>query len=109
MRATPIWKRFELYSGRLLAVSNELLDREGGLNRLASRSPDRARPPATDRPCGDFGRSGVVRSPRGIEPLVDAWEHHVTSLPTVVGGVVIVGFSIADIVRRVQPPGMVRA
>jgi quinoprotein glucose dehydrogenase len=45
----------------------------------------------------------------GIEPLVDPWEYNVTSPPTIVGDVVIVGSSIADLVRRIHPPGAVRA
>ncbi len=63
----------------------------------------------TGRPCSDFGQRGRVNLLDGIEHLVDAWEYNVTSPPTVVGDVVIVGSSIADIVRRVQPSGAVRA
>jgi quinoprotein glucose dehydrogenase len=39
----------------------------------------------------------------------DDWEFNVTSPATVVGDVVVVGSSIADLVRRVGPPGDVRA
>src|SRR6185295_9888715 len=60
-------------------------------------------------PCADFGANGSVDLLAGIEPLVDAWEYNLTSPPTVVGNAVIVGSSIADIVRRVAPPGDVRA
>lgn len=45
----------------------------------------------------------------GIEHLVDPWEYNVTSPPTIVANRVIVGSSLADIVRRVQPSGAVRA
>lgn len=59
--------------------------------------------------CSAFGRDGTVSLLEGIEPLIDSWEFNVTSPPTIVGDAVIVGSSIADIVRRIQPPGAVRA
>ncbi len=62
----------------------------------------------TGRPCTGFGRAGAVDLLAGIENLVDPWEYNVTSPPTIVGDVVIVGSSIADIIRRVQPSGAVR-
>jgi len=61
------------------------------------------------KPCGEFGNSGTVNLLDGIEPLADPWEYNVTSPPTVVGDRVIVGSSIADTVRRREPPGTVRA
>jgi quinoprotein glucose dehydrogenase len=64
---------------------------------------------ATGRPCSDFGAGGTVNLLEGIEPLVDPWEYNMTSPPTVVDDVVIVGSSIADMVRRIMPPGTVRA
>ncbi len=64
---------------------------------------------ATGKPCGDFGSIGTVNLLEGIEPLVDAWEYNVTSPPTIVGDRVIVGSAIADLIRRIQPPGAVRA
>jgi quinoprotein glucose dehydrogenase len=64
---------------------------------------------ATGRPCADFGQSGSVDLRVGITPLVDDWEYNVTSPATVVGDVVVVGSSIADLIRRVGPPGDVRA
>ena len=63
----------------------------------------------TGRPCPDFGRGGTVDLLVGVEHLTNPWEYNVTSPVTVVGDVVIVGSSIADVVRRVQPSGAVRA
>jgi quinoprotein glucose dehydrogenase len=63
----------------------------------------------TGMPCSDFGSAGTVNLLDGIDHLVDPWEYNVTSPPTVVGDVVIVGSSIADEVRRIQPSGAVRA
>jgi quinoprotein glucose dehydrogenase len=64
---------------------------------------------ASGEPCEDFGHSGAVDLLEGIENVVDPWEYNVTSPPTVVDDVVIVGSSIADEVRRIQPSGAVRA
>ncbi|MEO8604185.1 MAG: pyrroloquinoline quinone-dependent dehydrogenase [bacterium] len=64
---------------------------------------------ASGRPCADFGAAGEVNLLAGLTPVVDAWEYNVTSPPTVVGDVVVVGASIADTLRRVAPPGDVRA
>ena len=63
----------------------------------------------TGKPCGGFGKDGVVHLTDGIEHLVDSWEYYVTSPPTVVGDVVVVGSAIADVIRRIQPSGAVRA
>src|SRR5262249_45957786 len=63
----------------------------------------------TGKPCADFGKGGAINLLEGIEHVVDPWEYSVTSPPTIVGDNVIVGSSIADIVRRVQPSGEVRA
>jgi quinoprotein glucose dehydrogenase len=65
--------------------------------------------PATGQRCASFGRSGEVNLLDGIENVVDPWEYNVTSPPTVVGDIIVVGSSIADIVRRIQPSGAVRA
>ncbi len=59
--------------------------------------------------CADFGTGGTVNLLDGIEPLIDPWEYNMTSPPTVVGDVVVVGSSIADTIRRLEPPGTVRA
>jgi len=61
------------------------------------------------RPCAEFGAGGTVDLLRGVEPLVDSWEYNLTSPATVVGDAVVLGSSIADTVRRVAPPGHVRA
>lgn len=64
---------------------------------------------ASGKPCADFGTKGEVNLLDGIEHVVDTWEYNVTSPPTVVGNNVIVGSSIADEIRRIQPSGAVRA
>lgn len=63
----------------------------------------------TGLPDPGFGEDGQVNLLEGVEGLVDPWEYNVTSPPTVIGDVVIVGSSIADMVRRIQPSGHVRA
>lgn len=63
---------------------------------------------ATGRACAGFGDAGTVDLHAGLEPLPDAQEYNLTSPPTVVGDVVVVGSSIADTVRRRAPPGDVR-
>lgn len=63
----------------------------------------------TGRPVKEFGNNGSVNLLDGVEHLVDPWEYNITSPPTVVGDIVVVGSSIADIVRRIQPSGLVRA
>ncbi len=62
----------------------------------------------TGRTCEGFGDEGTVDLRRDIQPMEDASEYNMTSPPTVVGDVVVVGSSIADQVRRIQPPGSVR-
>jgi quinoprotein glucose dehydrogenase len=64
---------------------------------------------ANGQRCTSFGRGGEVNLLDGIENVVDPWEYNVTSPPTVVGNIIVVGSSIADIVRRIQPSGAVRA
>jgi quinoprotein glucose dehydrogenase len=64
---------------------------------------------ATGQPCADFGAGGHVDLRAGITPLYDDWEYNVTSPGTVVGDVIVVGSSIADVVRPDSPPGDVRA
>ena len=64
----------------------------------------------TGRPVESFGKSGVVDLRDGLEQG-DDWDPNqigTNSPPTVVGDVVIVGSSIADLLRRVGPPGDVR-
>ena len=64
---------------------------------------------ATGIPCPGFGKAGTVDLLDGLEPVADPWEINVTSPPTVVGDVVVVGSSVADTVRPEEPPGDVRA
>lgn len=64
---------------------------------------------ATGLPDPGFGSMGQINLLAGIEGLVDPWEYNLTSPPTVVGDIVVVGSSIADMVRRIQPSGHVRA
>src|SRR5215813_3179486 len=64
---------------------------------------------ASGKPCTGFGHGGTVNLLDGIAPVVDPWEYNVTSPPTVAGDLVVVGSSIADLIRRIEPPGTVRA
>ena len=64
---------------------------------------------ATGKPCAGFGAAGQVDLRAGIAPIYDDWEYNVTSPGTVVGDVIVVGSSIADVVRPDAPPGDVRA
>jgi quinoprotein glucose dehydrogenase len=64
---------------------------------------------ATGARVARFGENGEVDLTRGIEPLTDPWEYNLTSPPLVIGDVVVVGSSIADLVRAKSPPGDVRA
>jgi quinoprotein glucose dehydrogenase len=64
---------------------------------------------ATGRLCPDFGANGTVNLLDGIAPVYDPREYNVTSPGTVVGDVIVVGSSIADILRPDSPPGDVRA
>ncbi|HVH86070.1 MAG TPA: pyrroloquinoline quinone-dependent dehydrogenase [Terriglobales bacterium] len=62
---------------------------------------------ATDgKPCADFGHSGEV-SLRDIPRFRPGW-YHMTSPPTIVGEVVIVGSAIDDNGRADMPSGVVR-
>lgn len=63
----------------------------------------------TGLPDPTFGEKGTIHLLEGVEGLVDPWEYNLTSPPTVIGDVVVVGSSIADMVRRIQPSGHVRA
>jgi quinoprotein glucose dehydrogenase len=64
---------------------------------------------ATGERVAEFGTNGEVDLTQGIAPLTDPWEYNVTSPPLVVGDVVVVGSSIADLIRANGPPGDVRA
>ncbi|HUB09530.1 MAG TPA: pyrroloquinoline quinone-dependent dehydrogenase [Myxococcales bacterium] len=61
---------------------------------------------ATGKPCLDFGPGGEV-SLTAVSGYQPGW-YHMTSPPTVVGDVVIVGSSIDDNVRAQMPSGVVR-
>jgi quinoprotein glucose dehydrogenase len=63
---------------------------------------------ATGEPCRDFGEGGSIDLKEGIANLSDPTEYTVTSPPVIVGDVVVVGSSIADFFRRIQPSGEVR-
>jgi len=61
----------------------------------------------TGKPCGDFGNSGQVNLTNvpGYRP---GW-YHMTSPPTVIGDLVVVGSAIDDNQRAAMPAGVVRA
>ncbi len=61
---------------------------------------------ASGQPCKDFGAGGEI-SLRGVDHYIPG-EHHMTSPPVVVDGVVVVGSSIDDNDRAVMPSGVVR-
>jgi quinoprotein glucose dehydrogenase len=65
---------------------------------------------ATGNPCADFGAAGTVDLSRDLLSAPEyAGEYEVTSPPTVVGDLVIVGSSVADNHRVNAPNGVVRA
>jgi quinoprotein glucose dehydrogenase len=64
---------------------------------------------ASGTPCADFGAGGHIDLRAGIAPIYDDQEYNVTSPGTVVDDVIVVGSSIADVVRPDAPPGDVRA
>jgi quinoprotein glucose dehydrogenase/quinate dehydrogenase (quinone) len=63
---------------------------------------------ATGRPCDDFGADGFVDLTEGLG-LNPPGYHYVTSPPTVVAGVAVVGSFILDNQSNDQAPGVVRA
>jgi quinoprotein glucose dehydrogenase len=63
---------------------------------------------ASGQPCADFGNGGIVDLSRGVGK-VHAWEYGVSSAPTVVHDLVIVGSKVADNNRIDAPSGVVRA
>ncbi len=63
----------------------------------------------TGIPIDEFGQGGQVNLLQGVDGLVDSWEYNLTSPPTVIGDLVVVGSSISDMTRRIQPSGFVRA
>ena len=65
---------------------------------------------ATGRPCAEFGSGGEVNL-KGRQVGEERWlgEYQVTSAPTVVGGLVVVGSAVSDNQRSDAPSGVVRA
>ena len=64
---------------------------------------------ATGTPCVDFGNSGIVDLNPGVGEILWRGEYQVTSPPTIVHDLVIVGSAVADNVRINPPSGVVRA
>jgi quinoprotein glucose dehydrogenase len=63
---------------------------------------------ASGQPCSSFGKDGVV-APMPAVPLLFKGEHQITSAPTVVGDVVIIGSAAPDNFRRRSADGPVTA
>ena len=64
---------------------------------------------ASGKPCSDFGVKGAVNLLAGLAPLRDSWEYNVTSPGTVIGNRIVLGASVADVLRPDAPAGDVRA
>lgn len=62
----------------------------------------------TGRPCDDFGSHGAVDLTRNIHLGEKRWWYEVTSPPTVVGNIVILGSSVSDNQAVEEPSGAVR-
>ncbi|MEN8182936.1 MAG: pyrroloquinoline quinone-dependent dehydrogenase, partial [Myxococcota bacterium] len=62
----------------------------------------------TGRPCSGFGRSGIVDLARGVGPIHWKGEYQVTSPPTLVGDVVVVGSAVSDNYSVDAPSGVLR-
>lgn len=62
---------------------------------------------ATGEPCAAFGQGGTVNLLEGIGHTVPGW-FAVTSPPTIVRGVVVIGHQVKDGERRSAPSGVVR-
>ncbi len=64
----------------------------------------------TGAPCADFGDKGVVNLTVGLRHKPEYhWEYGVTSPPTIVGNLVIVGSAVPDNRRVDAPDGVIRA
>jgi quinoprotein glucose dehydrogenase len=61
------------------------------------------------KPCADFGEGGQVLLKKGVQPELWLGEYQVTSAPTVVGDVVVVGSAVSDNDRVDAPSGVIRA
>jgi len=58
--------------------------------------------------CTDFGAGGEIDLRRDVGPL-RPWDYTISSPPTVIGDLVVVGSAIGDNQRVDEPPGIVRA
>ena len=63
----------------------------------------------TGKPCAGFGKGGSVDLAAGVGRVEWAGEYQVTSPPTVVGDVIVVGSAVSDGSRVDAPSGVVRA
>jgi quinoprotein glucose dehydrogenase len=64
----------------------------------------------TGTPCADFGDSGALDLTAGLRHKPEYhWEYGVTSPPTIVGNLVIVGSAVPDNHRVDAPEGVIRA
>jgi quinoprotein glucose dehydrogenase/quinate dehydrogenase (quinone) len=63
---------------------------------------------ATGQPCADFGANGMVDLAEGLG-LTPPGYHYVTSPPTIVAGVAVVGSFVLDNQSNDEAPGVVRA
>jgi quinoprotein glucose dehydrogenase len=61
----------------------------------------------TGQPCSDLGNSGQVNLDQGIGETVPGW-YSVTSAPTIVRGVVVIGAQVKDGQAEDAPSGVVR-
>ena len=62
---------------------------------------------ATGQPCADFGTNGEVNLETGIGDTVPGW-YSVTSAPTIVRGVAVIGAQVKDGQAEDAPSGVVR-
>lgn len=63
----------------------------------------------TGKPCTDFGAAGRVNLNRGAGKQEWLGEYQITSPPTVIGDLVVVGAAVSDNVRIDAPSGVIRA
>jgi quinoprotein glucose dehydrogenase len=64
---------------------------------------------ADGKPCADFGQGGQLLLKKSVQPERWLGEYQVTSAPTVVGDLVVVGSAVSDNSRVNAPSGVVRA
>ena len=63
---------------------------------------------ASGRPCAGFGENGAVELWRGVANLRERDEYRMTSPPTLVGDVVVVGSAVGEGPRLDMPSGVIR-